>query len=58
MLHVIDHALTEKQRRMIRGYYFEGKSLPELAREQGINRVSAWRLFKRAEARMQKYLLY
>ena len=57
-VHVMEHALTPKQHRLVRAYYFEGKSLPAIAREMGINRVSAWRLLKRAEGRMRRYLQY
>ena len=47
-----------RKHRLVRAYYFEGKSLPAIAREMGINRVSAWRLLKRAEGRMRRYLQY
>ncbi|MBR5429794.1 MAG: sigma-70 family RNA polymerase sigma factor [Firmicutes bacterium] len=58
VLHVIDYALTPRQRAMVQGFYFRGESIPALAKQLGINRVSAWRLLKRAEARMKRYLSY
>ncbi len=44
--------LTEKQRDMLKGYYFEDLSLGELASSYGISRQSAFDTIKKAEQKM------
>ena len=55
---VIDAELTEKQRQAVTGYYMEGKNIPELAREYGVNKSTISRTLKRAEQRLRRCLKY
>jgi len=55
---VIEGELTEKQRQVVLDYYFRQQTIPQIAREQGVNKSSVSRLLKRAEQRLQKYLKY
>ena len=50
--------LTEKQRRVVLGYYFEQKNICRLAEEYGVNKSSISRMLHRAEHRMKQYLKY
>lgn len=58
MMHVLQNALTEKQRATLLAHYFENKPICQIARERGVNRASVWRCLRRAEDRMRRYLLY
>ncbi len=55
---VIEGELTPKQRQVLTDYYFRQLTIPEIAREQGINKSSVCRTLHRAEQRLQKYLKY
>ena len=55
---VMEHELTETQRRAIRDYYFEGRTLRDIAGEQGVNPSSVWRAIQRGLARMARCLRY
>ena len=55
---VIEHELTETQRRAIVGHYFEGKSVREIAREQGVQPNSVWKAMQRGLRRMARCLRY
>ena len=55
---VLEHELTEKQRRAVIGYYFEGKTLQQLAQEYGVNPSTVWRTINRGLARMARCLRY
>ena len=55
---VIDRELTQKQREIILAYYFQDKSLPEIAAERGIHKSSVCRCLHRAEARVRRCLTY
>ena len=55
---VIEHELTETQRRAIVGHYFEGKSVREIAREQGVQPSSVWKAMQRGLRRMVRCLRY
>lgn len=56
--HVIDNELTENQRHILRGYYIEHRTIPELAREKGVNKSTVCRTLQRAEARVRRLLRY
>lgn len=58
MQRVIDHELTEKQRRAVIGYYIERKNMPELAREFGVCKSTVCRTIQRAEKRLRRCLKY
>jgi len=55
---VMENELTENQRRVVVGYYLEGKTIVELAAEFGVNKSTVWRTLKRAEERMRRCLRY
>lgn len=55
---VMDAELTEKQRRAVVGYYLDGKNIPELARQYGVNKSTISRTLRRAEDRMRRCLKY
>lgn len=55
---VIEHELTETQRRAIVGYFFEKRTLRDLAAEWGVNPTSVWRAIQRGLRRMARCLRY
>ena len=55
---VIEQELTSKQREIILAYYFQDKSIPEIAAERGIHKSSVCRCLKRAEQRVRLCLKY
>lgn len=55
---VIAHELTQKQRQVILAYYFQDKSIPEIAMERGIHKSSVCRCLHRAEKRVRHCLKY
>ena len=58
MQRVIALELTEKQRQAVLGYYVEKKSMPQLAREFGVNKSTVCRTIQRAERRLRRCLRY
>ena len=55
---VIDRELTEIERETLTAYYFRQQTIPEIAREQGVNKSTVCRTLHRAEARLQRCLRY
>ena len=55
---VIDRELTWHQRRMIMGYYYEKKTVTQLAAELGVNKSTVSRTLNRARRRMSRCLRY
>lgn len=55
---VIEQELTQKQREIILAYYFQDKSIPQIAQERGIHKSSVCRCLQRAEARVRRCLKY
>lgn len=55
---VIENELTEKQRRVIIGYYLENQNIVQLAALYGVNKSTIWRTLKRGETRMRRCLKY
>ena len=55
---VIEQELTIKQREIILAYYFQDKSIPEIAAERGIHKSSVCRCLQRAEKRVRHCLKY
>ena len=55
---VIERELTRKQREIILAYYFQDKSIPDIAAERGIHKSSVCRCLRRAEQRVRMYLKY
>ena len=50
--------LTERQAEMIRLYYDEGMSIPEIAREKGLHKSTVSRTLARGRERIKRYLQY
>ena len=50
--------LTAKQAEMIHLYYDLGMSIPEIAREKGLNKSSVSRILARGRGRLKRYLQY
>ena len=55
---VIERELTVKQREIILAYYFQDKSIPEIAMERGIHKSSVCRCLQRAEKKVRLCLKY
>ena len=55
---VIERELTQKQREIILAYYFQDKSIPEIAMERGIHKSSVCRCLQRAEKKVRLCLKY
>lgn len=55
---VIEQELTKAQREVILAYYFQDKTVPEIAAERGIQKSSVSRCLKRAERRVRTCLRY
>lgn len=54
----IDRELTERERDVIKDYYFNDMSAEEIARKRGISRAAANAAKKRAEQKLRKALCY
>lgn len=55
---VIANELTAHQKRVVLGYYYEHKTITQLAQEFGVNKSTVWRTLRRAEDRMRRMLKY
>ena len=55
---VIERELTQKQREVILAYYFQDKSIPDIAAERGIHKSSVCRCLQRADKRVRHCLKY
>ena len=55
---VIDQELTQKQREIIVAYYFQDKTIPQIAAERGVHKSSVSRCLHRAEKRVRLCLRY
>ena len=55
---VILEGLTRTQREILIAYYFQDQSIPEIARDRGVNKSTVWRTLRRAEERLKRYLRY
>ena len=55
---VIRQELTELQRYTIQAYYFEDKSLLQIAEERCVNKSTVCRTLKRAEDKLRRFLQY
>ena len=58
MKEVIREELTELQRYTILAYYFENKTLLEIAEERCVNKSTVFRTLKRAENKLKRFLQY
>ena len=55
---VIQQELTPIQRETVLAYYFQEKTIPQIARERAVNKSSVCRTLHRAEARIRRCLRY
>ena len=55
---VIQKELTEMQRYTILAYYFENKSLLQIAEERTVHKSTVCRTLKRAEDKLRRFLQY
>lgn len=55
---VIESELTQVQREILVAYYFQSKTMEQIARERGICRSSVCRTLHRAEDRVRRCLRY
>lgn len=55
---VIREELTALQREALLAYYFEEKSITEIAQDRGVNKSTVCRTLHRAEEKLRRYLKY
>ena len=55
---VIKEELTELQRQTLTAYYFHQQTIPQIARERGVNKSTVSRTLRRAEEMLRRYLRY
>ena len=55
---ILREELTELQRYTLVAYYFEGRTIPAIARERGVNKSTACRTLHRAEEKVKRFLKY
>ena len=55
---VIREELTDLQREALLAYYFQEKSVTEIARDRGVNKSTVCRTLHRAEEKLRRYLKY
>jgi len=58
MKSVIHEELTELQRYTVLAYYFENKTLLQIAEERSVNKSTIFRTLKRAEDKLKRFLQY
>ena len=55
---VIDEELTPLQREALIAYYIQGLTIPQIARERGVQRSTIARTLHRAEDKLRRFLRY
>ena len=55
---VIREELTELQRQTLISYYFHEQTIPQIARERGVQKSTVSRTLRRAEKKLRRYLRY
>ena len=58
MRQVIQGEITELQRYTLMAYYFQEKTLLQIARERSVNKSTVCRTLHRAEEKLRRYLQY
>jgi RNA polymerase sigma factor (sigma-70 family) len=58
MRQVIQEILSPAQREVVLAYHFHGKSIPQIARERGVQKSTVWRTLRRAEHNLLQHLKY
>ena len=55
---VIREELTDLQREVLIAYYFQEVTIPQIARDRGVNKSTISRTLHRAEDKLRRYLKY
>ena len=55
---VVRHELTPLQRQTLLAYHLQGKTIPQIARERGVQKSTVSRTLRRAETRVRTCLKY
>ncbi len=55
---VIREELTEHQRQVLLAYYIQEQTIPQIARERGVNKSTVSRTLHRAEKKLRRFLRY
>ena len=55
---VIREELTQLQREVLLAYYFQERSITEIALERGVHKSTVCRTLHRAEEKLRRYLKY
>lgn len=55
---ILEEELTELQRRTLTAYYFQRKTIPQIARERGVSNSTVSRTLRRAEEQVKRFLKY
>ena len=55
---VIQEELTPLQRQALIAYYFQERTMAQIAEERGVNKSTICRTLHRAEKKLRKYLKY
>jgi RNA polymerase sigma factor (sigma-70 family) len=55
---VIEGELTDSQREILLAYYFAQQTIPQIAKDRGVNKSTVCRTLHRAEDKLRKYLRY
>lgn len=55
---VIEEELTPLQRQTLIAYYFQQQTIPQIAKERGVQKSTVSRTLRRAEERLRKFLKY
>ena len=55
---VIREELTPLQREALIGYYFQERTITEIAEERGVNKSTVCRTLHRAEQKLRRFLKY
>ena len=55
---VIERELTQNQREVLLAYYFQQKTMEQIARRRGVTKPTVWRTLRRAENKLRRLLQY
>ena len=55
---VIEEELTPLQREALIAYYIQGPTIPEIARDRGVQKSTISRTLHRAEEKLRRFLKY
>ncbi len=55
---VIQQELTPLQRQTLLAYYFQERTIPQIAEDRGVNKSTVSRTLRRAEEKLQRFLRY